>query len=134
MVTDYWFITLIKVKLLMDNACIIIIIVVFFHIKDVKKEVRSLSTKKSIFRVPQVSKLESINLAYLHDELSKKAPVLTAILQGACRSKAESTKFSVLMAASIVLKTGNDHLCLLQSLIGTILYTGHASKVVCTIF
>ena len=43
----------IKVKLLMDNACIITIIVFFFHIKDVKKEVRNLSTKKSIFRVPK---------------------------------------------------------------------------------
>ena len=39
----------IKVKLLMDNACIIIIIVVFFHIKDVKKEVRKLVHKEIYF-------------------------------------------------------------------------------------
>ena len=49
--------------------------------------------------------------------MKKRAPVLTAVLQEACRSTAELTKFSVLMAALIVLKAGNKHLCLLQSLI-----------------
>ena len=98
-----------------------------------RKEYSILSSPKYslAFCVKKVKKLQSVSMTSLERELSQKAPILTAVLQGACGPNGSKSKSSfVVMAAAILLKAKNKRLCLLQSLIGGILYSGHASKTV----
>ena len=65
----------------------------------------------------------------LEEELSDQAPMLTAILRAACGHKNWNTSNAyIVMAAAVLLKCRSKHACLLQSLIGIMLYTSHASK------
>jgi len=72
----------------------------------------------------------------LNKELRTKAPTLLAILLAAAqptRSKKAVPSVSVVgMAAGILLKSRNKHMCALQSIVATLLYAGHASKKVST--
>ena len=70
----------------------------------------------------------------MEKELVQHAPVLTAVLKAACGPTLYSNSKTafIVMAAAVLFKGRSKHACLLQSLIGIILYTGHASKAVCT--
>ena len=61
-----------------------------------------------------------------------KAPTLLSILTAAAGSHSSRTQQPdtnvILMAAAILLKQRNKHMCLLQTVIGCVLYSGHASK------
>ena len=105
------------------------------YLQTVKQECRALAASKqsSAFRVTSINKLKTLDLTMLENELASKAPVLCSVLNAASthsKSK-DACRAYPLMAASILLKARNRRLCLLQSIIGAILYTGHASKVVC---
>ena len=89
-----------------------------------------LPTKQSEFLFSGLSKLQSLDIRRLQRVLSVKAPILTSILHGAVACSSKSANISIVMAASILLKARNKNLCLLQSLVGQILYAGHASKMV----
>ncbi len=84
-----------------------------------------------MFRVSNIRKLECFDFDLLKRELLQKAPVLMAILKGVVpNSKTSVLSPSIVMATAILLNTRSNHLCILQALIGIILYSGHASKVV----
>lgn len=69
----------------------------------------------------------------MREEYSEKAPLVLSILQAAhgliYADSRRKIPFTV-MAAAILLNAWSKQLRLLQSLVGALLYTGHASKVV----
>jgi len=82
----------------------------------------------SVLRVTSLSsfKWEDVNI-----ELQQKAPTLFAILKAAAqptRSRQATPLTSMIaIAAGILLKSRNKHMCLLQSIVATVLYASHAS-------
>jgi len=64
-------------------------------------------------------------------ELQQRAPTLFAVLQAAAHPASKQVTplpSMVGMAAAILFKSRSKHMCLLQSIVATLLYAGHASK------
>lgn len=117
----------------------------------VKVECRHLCQLKprpSTLRVKSVGELKSFSWSEMMQELKRKAPTLLATLRAAAQSHlprsppkavykkrgrqsklAQRARDSVVgMAAAVLLKERNQHMCKLQTLVSTLLYAGHASK------
>ena len=79
--------------------------------------------------------LSNFNFDRFVNELKCKAPTLLAVLTAAaqpCRSKKrEPDPFVIAMAVAVLLKQRNKDLCMVQTIIGCLLYSGHAAKRVC---
>jgi len=94
-----------------------------------------LCLKPSVLRVPSVHHLSNFHFDRFVNELKCKAPTLLAVLTAAarpCRSKKrEPDPFVIAMAAAVLLKQRNKDLCMVQTIIGCLLYSGHAAKRVC---
>ena len=88
--------------------------------------------KSSLLRVPSVHHLNNFRFDKFVNELKCKASTLLAVLTAAaqpCRSKTwEPDPFVIAMAAAVLLKQCNKHLCMVQAIIGCLLYCGHAAK------
>ena len=115
-------------------------------ITSVKLECRHLCQVKprpSVLRVRSVDVLKYFSWKGVIRELKRKAPTFLAILQAAAQSNrpriaARGGKRSkhihqarenvVGMAAAVLLKERNQHMCKLQTIVGILLYAGHASK------
>ena len=102
--------------------------------RAVKAESTAMCKVKPQPSVLRVSSENSTNLQVfkwgaLSAELTKKAPVLMKILKAAAESHQTSLHINpVCMAAAILLKQRNSQMCALQSIVGTLLYAGHAGK------
>lgn len=86
---------------------------------------------KSLFKNISTDTLKGFDIEALHKELVTKAPVLFAVLQAAgtpTHTKKALQHNMTTMAAAVLLKARSQKMCMLQTLVGTILYTGHASK------
>jgi len=85
----------------------------------------------SALRITSLKKLSSFKWEDVNIELQQKAPTLFAILKAAAqptRSRQATPLTSMIaIAAGILLKSRNKHMCLLQSIVATVLYAGHAS-------
>ena len=92
--------------------------------------------KPSVLRVLSLKHLKDFNIKAVLDELKRKAPTLLAILTAVvCQPQksqnCESDFHVIAMAAAILLKQHNKHMCMMQTIVGCILHAGHASKMVC---
>jgi hypothetical protein len=104
----------------------------------VKMECRRLCQLKprpSVLRVKSVDELKSFSWRQVILELRLKAPTFLTILQavGEChqprRKRRQKARNSVVgMAAAILLKERNQHMCKPQTVLSTVLYAGRASK------
>lgn len=108
--------------------------------RRIHQECKSLcSTKgqKSILRKGFVEDVNSFKWKRLSCELHSWAPTLNHALKAACvcpgKKRAMSFKRVLPMAAAVLLRGRNKFLCMSQTIISTILYTRHCSKMVCTI-
>ena len=113
--------------------------VVYFILQIIRVECGSLCLLKpvpSVLRVSSLKRITDFKWEDLITELRTRAPTLLAVLQAAAqpmRSKKLSPPASIVgMAAGILLKSRNKHMCALQSVVSTLLYAGHASKKVST--
>ena len=90
--------------------------------------------KQSILRVCSTKQLLTFRWSKVLSELKSRTPTLLSILNAAaepaykCRKQTASPPCAVGMAAAILLKQHNKHLCLLQTIISILLYAGHAAK------
>ena len=112
---------------------------VYFILQIIRVECGSLCLLKpvpSVLRVSSLKRITDFKWEDLITELRTRAPTLLAILQAAAQpmgSKKSSLPASIVgMAAGILLKSRNQNMCALQSVVSTLLYAGHASKKVCT--
>ena len=85
----------------------------------------------SVLRVTSLKKFSSFKWEDVDIELQQKAPTLFAILKAAAqptRSRQATPLTSMIaIAAGILLKSCNKHMCLLQSIVATVLFASHAS-------
>ena len=84
------------------------------------------SPSPSQFRTSSVSSLAHSKWDEVEQELNTKAPTLLSVLQAAACS--EATTPAIVMAAAILLKTRSLCMYRLQSIVASLLYSGHASK------
>lgn len=84
----------------------------------------------SYFRSSSVASLKEFQWDRLIHDLHMKAPVLSTVLEAASASHTTHSppKAMVGMAASVLLKARSKMMCKLQTLIGVLLYEGHAAK------
>ena len=89
--------------------------------------------KPSLLRTGSSFNFANFSWSSLLQELSSKAPTLLAVLMAAsgCDHATSKSTLPVGMAASVVLFSRSQHLCNVQTMIGGILYAGHAAKKVC---
>lgn len=108
--------------------------------KRIRQECKSLCSKKSqksILRRGSVDDVKNFKWKRLCRELRQRAPTLYHALKAACdrpgkrRATCISSKRVLPMAAAVLLRGRNQFLCMPQTIISTILYTGHCSKMVC---
>lgn len=84
--------------------------------------------------VPQCSILRTgytdLNLTLLWNELRSKAPTLLAILKAAsgCDNASQNSLIPLEVAPTILLYSRSKHLCHVQTIVGGLLYSGHAAK------
>lgn len=83
----------------------------------------------SQLRTSSVDSLAQFRWDEVEQELSTKAPTLLSVLRTAARS--EATNPAIVMAAAILLKSRSLCMCKLQTIVASLLYSGHASKRVC---
>ena len=83
----------------------------------------------SQLRTAPVRRLEQFRWDEVEQELTAKAPTLLSVLQTAAGS--EATTPAIVMATAILLKSRSLCMCKLQAIVGSLLYSGHASKRVC---
>ena len=100
--------------------------------KKVRKECAVISSRKhnSYLRL-SVAKLKSFSWESVESELKQHAPTLLSVLKATTQSSKGNSKIAG-MAAAVLLKGRNKHLCLPQGVISTIMYAGHSSKMVST--
>ena len=86
----------------------------------------------SVLRVPSVHHLNIFHFNVFVNELHQRAPTLLAVLAAAARpqrpKKQEPDAYVIAMAAAVLLKQRNKHLCMLHTIVGCLLHSGHASK------
>ena len=82
----------------------------------------------SVLRIPSIRHLRDFSLSDVVNELKAKAPTLMSVLNAAAGCTPQQHQSVIAMAAAVLLKQRNKHVCLLQSVIGCILYSGHSAK------
>lgn len=86
----------------------------------------------SVLRVLSARHLSNFRFDAIVAELKRKAPMLFRILTAAAQpSRSKKHKPSphvIAMAAAVLLKQRNKHLCMLQTIVGCHLHSGHAAK------
>jgi hypothetical protein len=106
--------------------------------KCIRRECQALCSKKgtrSVLRRSSVEDVKKFKWAGVSRELHHRAPTLFLALKAACiqqRKKKGTTRKVLSMAAAVLLRGRNQFLNLPQTVISTILYTGHCSKMVQT--
>lgn len=93
--------------------------------------------KPSLLRMGSASGFSNFSWSLLLQELNSKAPTLLAIFNAAsgCDHAAPTkSTIPVGMAASVLLYSRSKHLCCVQTMIGGILYAGHAAKKVYSLY
>ena len=105
----------------------------------IRKEILSICSRShdSLLRLKSRPALEKFSWDRVWIELENHAPVLTAILTGAVGAVGDfdqSVLPSLCVAASILVKLSNPHVCLVQTVISLALKSGQATKLVRTIF
>ena len=80
--------------------------------------------------------MKEIQRKSILDDMKARAPVLLSILSAAASRRLSGiTKApppgNTAMAAAVLLKSRSNNICKSQTLIGALLYAGHASKRVC---
>ena len=105
--------------------------------KSIQHECRSLCSKrlqKSVLRCESVEEMQKFTFIKFSRELQQRTPTLYHALKAASyrprRRKQTATKYTLHMAAAVLLRGRNQFLCMPQMVISTILYTGHCSKMV----
>ena len=98
-----------------------------------------LTPSPSELRSSTIHSLKEIQWESVLDDLKCRAPVLLSILSAAASRRVggaiRTPPPSILgMAASILMKARSKNMCKLQAMVGALLYAGHASKRVCTLY
>lgn len=85
---------------------------------------------KSLFKLSKLKQLKQFDLNALNSELASRAPVLFTILKAAASKSPKQTprRSMITMAAAVLLKARSQKMCMVQTLVSNILYSGHASK------
>lgn len=99
-------------------------------VRDECKAMCKNSPAKSLFKFTSIHQLKKFDINLLSSELAKRAPTLFTLLKSASTRSAKHKPClnMVTMATAVLLKAHSQKMCTLQTLVGTILYSGHASK------
>ena len=90
----------------------------------------------SLLRSSSITDLSQFTMESIVEELRNKAPVLWSVLNAA-GSSTQSTKpcqSMVVMAIAVLLKSRSEKMCKFQAIISALLYAGHASKKVHSVY
>ena len=87
----------------------------------------------SVLRIQSIDHLKAFHWDSIVGELKRKAPTLLAALTAAaqpCRraKQQDLNTHAIAMAAAVLLKQRNPHLCLPQTIVGALLHSGHTAK------
>ena len=104
----------------------------------IKKECQSLCStlpeKRSILRDTRPSHLRTFNWQNIINELSRRAPVLHAVLSATVERRGHNQMRiapRVGMAVAILMQERNQFMCAAQTLTSIVLHANHAGKMVC---
>ena len=120
--------TLLKAPALRDATLREVINVVKHECKTICRK----SPSPSLLHTTSVHSLKETDWAEIMHELHERAPIFTSILESASNcSRAQTSQFPMLvMAAAILLKARSKKMCRVQTLVSSLLYSGHSSKAV----
>ena len=101
--------------------------------KIVQKEIKKLCSNNyhSIIREHSPTALEYYSWRTIILEVMHKAPTLYTIIDKCLMSSNESSRHLLCVVASVVLKSRNPHMCMVQAMVSILMYAGHAGKQVC---
>ena len=101
--------------------------------KIVQKEIKELCSNNyhSIIREHSPTALECFSWRTITLEVMQKAPTLYAIIEKCLMSSNESSRHLLCVFVSVVLKSRNPHMCMVQAMVSILMYAGHAGKQVC---
>ena len=100
--------------------------------KIVQKEIKLCSNNyHSIIREHSPTALEYFSWRTIILEVMHKAPTLYTIIDKCLMSSNESSRHLLCVVASVVLKSRNPHMCMVQAMVSILMYAGHAGKQVC---
>lgn len=86
--------------------------------------------KTKTFRVENADSLRKFAWGDVVNKLKNLAPTLFRVIMALCSSKRRCNQSIGGMAATVLLKGRNKHICLTQSVLSVLLYAGHCSKMV----
>ena len=98
--------------------------------KKIKKESPDICSKKrnSYLRL-SLETIKHFSWETVESDLKEHVPTLLSVLKAVSRSPEGNSKIAGI-AAVVLLKGRNRHICLPQGVISTIMYAGHSSKMV----
>ena len=99
----------------------------------IQEECRTMCTNKptkSLFKICSIDSLKKFDIEALQSELRTRAPTLFTFLSaaGSPTGRRKTQLAMVTMAAAVLLKARSQKMSMLQTLVASILYAGHASK------
>ena len=96
---------------------------------SVRREMKGLCKKDSIFTMNLKTVLETVTLEHLLGIIQSNAPILCSVVSAAlARSKRDPPTLPLLAILCIIMKTRSQRMSLLQRLTSLIMYAGHAGK------
>lgn len=100
--------------------------------RDLRTEIKRLSSKDSILSRSKISDIQMFQWNIFYKELEEKSHTFLSFLQAATETRTPRTNRIAIMCicAGIMLKYRFPHLCLIQKIIGLILYYSQCFKAV----